>query len=316
MSYLGWKSYPVSRLNGDKASKLVLKDMVQWGVKTEGATAKPGSNTPIIVQRIRHDAKGKVSHRFSWKCPNCGAWLPSYSAVPAGAAQEIAKLVKSPEVFFFDRVSRGAIDLARHYADEGSLVVFEPSGVGNPRLFQEAVECAHIIKYSEERIHETRLLPREVAPLLEIQTRGSKGLRFRRPAGGATDRKWKTVAAILTNNLKDTAGAGDWCCAGIIHKLGAAGFLGLYAATDNDICEAIRLGQALAAWNCKFTGPRGGMYASGKSAFRSAVRELLSGQDVRVDAPSLAQQPSVRLRCLSESCAKARAAGSRLSKAA
>jgi len=116
MSYLGWKSYPVARMNGDKASKLVLQDLIRWRVKIDCATAKPGSNTPIIVQRIQKKQNGEASHRFSWKCPNCGAWLPSYSAVPAVAARAISEIVKSPRVFFFDRVSRGAINLAKHYA--------------------------------------------------------------------------------------------------------------------------------------------------------------------------------------------------------
>lgn len=42
------------------------------------------------------------------------------------------------EVFFFDRVSRGALQLAKASSERGAVVVFEPSGVGDPNLFREA----------------------------------------------------------------------------------------------------------------------------------------------------------------------------------
>ncbi len=316
MSYLGWKSYPVSRMNGDKASKLVVEDMLRWGVKTECATAKPGSNTPIIVQRIHKTRSGEVSHRYSWKCPNCGAWLPNYSAVPAKAAQVIGELVKRPAVFFFDRVSRGAIDLARHYAGEGALVVFEPSGIGNPRLFQQALRCAHVVKYSEQRMEGIKGLHRVSGPLLEIQTRGSKGLRYRRLVGEPAREKWTTLAALSGTDVKDTSGAGDWCCAGIIHRLGSYGLLGFQKSTERDIRKAIRFGQAMATWSCKFNGPRGGMYLSTKSAFRTAVRELLRGHDAPVNQHSRRKENAPRLKCLSASCSKTLTNGSSIAKAA
>ncbi|MEO8350634.1 MAG: carbohydrate kinase family protein [Chthoniobacteraceae bacterium] len=302
MSYLGWKSLPVSRMNGDKASKHVLADMKRWGVQTECATTKPGSNTPIIVQRIKRNAQGEVSHRFSWTCPKCGAWLPGYAAVPAAAASTAGELVKSPNVFFFDRVSRGAINLASGYRTAGALVVFEPSGVGDPRLFREALECAHIVKYSEDRIHQIKGLGRMNGPLLEIQTRGSEGLRYRRLDGAGGSRAWTNAAALVANAVKDTSGAGDWCCAGIIHRLGAKGAKGLQAVTDAEIRKAIEFGQAMAAWNCKFEGARGGMYACGKKTFRTKVLELLGGRDVALRRELKDERITHALACLSPRC--------------
>jgi len=307
MRYLGWKSYPVSRMNGDKASKYVVDDMVRWGVEMDWATTKPSSNTPIIVQRIKRNKAGEVSHRFSWTCPNCGAWLPGYSAVPATAVEAVAEVVKSPEVFFFDRVSRGAITLAKLYKEKRALVVFEPSGVGDPRLFREALECAHIVKYSEERIHQIEGFGRVNGPLLEIQTCGAEGLRYRRFGRTDGSQKWRRVHALPTNAVKDTSGAGDWCCAGIIHHLGLNGVQGLQNATNVKVLDAIRFGQAMAAWNCKFEGARGGMYASSKTTFRTKVRELLEGKDVTLRSEAERPDRIGNLGCLGPACeAKAR----------
>lgn len=303
LSYLGWKSYPVSRLNGDKASKYVVDDMVRWGVQTGWAKTKPGSKTPIITQRIKQTQDGEVTHRFSWTCPKCGGWLPSYAAVPAGVARTVTERIKSPDVFFFDRVSRGAINLAQIYAKEGALVVFEPSGVGDPRLFCEALKSSHMVKYSAERIDQIKGLSQLTGPLLEIQTRGADGLRYRQLGSGVS--KWISLPAIRANGVKDTSGAGDWCCAGVIHCLGMKGLKGFQASTSDQIRSGIKFGQAMAAWNCKFKGARGGMYTSAKRTFRIEVRQILEGNDVAIDRPLEVRHAEGKpFTCLAAACNK------------
>lgn len=306
MSYLGWRSFPVARLNGDKASKHVVADLKRWGVRTDWATTQPGSDTPIIVQRIKKSADGEVSHRFSWRCPSCGAWLPGYAAVPAAAAQGITAFVRTAKVFFFDRVSRGAINLASFYRDAGSLVVFEPSGVGDPRLFREALEYAHIVKYSQDRINQIRGITKIKGPLLEIQTHAAQGLRYRRLDSFASSKMWKEVAAVDTEAIKDTSGAGDWCSAGIIHYLGQLGREGFERTTDARIRNAIKFGQAMAAWNCKFEGARGGMYVYNKRTFRKMVCNLLVGRDGPLRSIPLAEPRRKGVDCLSPACRRSR----------
>ncbi len=154
LSYLGWQAFPVSRLNGDAASKHVLREFRRWGVHLDFANSKPGGSTPIVVQRIDHNAAGEPFHRFSRNCPNCGAWLPGYKAVLASTARDVAARIENPKVFFLDRVSRGALILARASAEKGAIVFFEPSSVGDSRLFREALSIAHILKYSRERMRQ------------------------------------------------------------------------------------------------------------------------------------------------------------------
>ena len=85
--------------------------------------------------------------------------------------------------FFFDRVSRGTLNLARASAESGALVVFEPSGVGEPRLFREAWSIAHVVKYSNDPLRDIADLhlgeSERNGLLLEIETLGSDGLRYR-----------------------------------------------------------------------------------------------------------------------------------------
>jgi sugar/nucleoside kinase (ribokinase family) len=282
MSYLGWQAFPVARLNGDAASRCVEEDLTRWQVRLDHARTTPGSQTPIVVHRISKTPKGLPFHRFSWTCPNCGAWLPGYRPVLASAARSIAQRLGNPKVFFLDRLSRGALVLAKACIGKGALVFFEPSGFGEPRLFKEALRLAHILKYSNERARSFHGVGNGGGPLLEIETLGAEGLRYRSRIAGATTNGWERLEAYQVADFRDAGGAGDWCTAGIIHGLVQNGLTGLTQARRPQLEDALRFGQALAAWNCGYEGARGGMYAVDKTTFRRQVQSIISQDGSKV----------------------------------
>lgn len=276
LSYLGWDSYPVSRLNGETASGRVLRDLKKWNVHLDFAKSEPRVDTPIIIHKISRNVAGEAVHRFSLKCPHCGSWLPTYKAVTSSTAQRVATKIGSPKVFFLDRVSRGSLILAKASADKGALIVFEPAGIDDPRLFREALELTHVLKYSEERMHELQELKLRDRPLLEIETLGQKGLRYRSKITSCKTNGWQRLDSYKVKQIKDTAGAGDWCTAGIIHQLGQGGFGKFQKITNTELQDALRFGQALAAWNCGFEGARGGMYEVAQKGFQLEVARIMS----------------------------------------
>jgi len=277
LSYLGWHAYPVARLNGDTASEHVMRDLSQWRVHLEFVQSDPGGSTPVIVQQIRDNTAGKAFHTFSWSCPHCGALLPRYKAVLASDARDIAAQIEHPKVFFLDRVSRGAIILAKASAAKGAIVVFEPSGIGEPHLFREALALAHILKYSHERMGQLDEIASTTSSLLEIETLGEEGLRYRSKLPLCQSNGWERLNAYSVDQVKDAAGAGDWCTAGIIHRLGQKGHQRLQQVTTAQLLDAFCFGQALAAWNCGFEGARGGMYSVNKKTFRYDIEQIMSG---------------------------------------
>jgi fructokinase len=243
-------------------------------------------STPIIVHRITRDAEGRVEHSFSWRCTSCGARYPGYKPELVTVAEKIAPKLKNVAVFFFDRVSAAALALAKAAAESGALVAFEPSSIGNPILFRQAWEVAHIVKYSHERLSDFPDLDVETSPRLVIETLGNAGLRYRWRRTGKRLGTWVESKAIPIDSLKDTAGSGDWCTAGLLSKLAAKGYAGFSVATDWQIAEAIEYGQALAAWNCQFEGARGGMYAVSRREFRAQIAEILSGSGKAIPIPT------------------------------
>jgi fructokinase len=182
--------------------------------------------------------------------------------------------IPQPEVFFFDRASRGSLLLAKHFAAQGAIVMFEPSGVGEPHLFREAVQASHVLKYSRERLGEAEELLSGCAVLLQIETLGKDGLRYRSRLRDAHSNGWRVLRALPAERVWDTSGAGDWCTTGILHRLGQRGSVGFLAVGRDELTEAFRFGQALSAWNCGFEGARGGMYRLTRQEFTEVVRAI------------------------------------------
>lgn len=304
LRYLGWRVAPVARLRDGEAATQLLADLRRWGVDEEFISLADDGSTPVIVQRISQSPGGEPYHTFSWRCPNCGSRLPGYKPVLATEAEELGGRLDNPRVFFFDRLSRGALVLARRCADLGAAVVFEPSSVGNPALFREAWGLADVVKYSHERLHE---LPADLeavsGPWLQIETQGRDGLRYRTRLPGSRGRAWHRLDALPAPRVRDTAGAGDWCTAGIIHKLFPEGVAALETATDAVVRNATRYGQALAAWACGFEGARGGMYEADKAQFEREVAVLL-GESSNAKFSRKGRQVTVEgeAACLCPSC--------------
>ncbi|HWG46498.1 MAG TPA: PfkB family carbohydrate kinase [Gemmataceae bacterium] len=305
LAYLGWGSYPIARLSEDGASKLVAADLRQWGVQLDFVTFDDDGSTPVIVQHIRNSKTGAPSHSFSRKCPCCGAILPWYKALRVADVTDLVPRLPKPQVYFFDRISRGALTLARQSRKLGAVVFFEPSASSEPNLLKEALELAHIVKLSSDRIGGNEAVLTATKPKIIIETRGSAGLRLRhtdseRERGG---NKWHEVSAIPVDRLRDTAGAGDWCTAGIIHMLGAMGAKGLTDLTLAEVRQAVQIGQAMASWTCGFDGARGGMYGSEKAAFQGTILGLANGRtDSAADMKRAASLTRERQVFTCESC--------------
>jgi fructokinase len=262
LAYLGWDANAVGRIGDDHAGRELIADLGKWGVETKLLQVEAGRGTPIIVQENYQDARGRPRHRFSRACPVCGATLPAYRPVLTSEAASIAAKLPSHAVFYFDRVAPGTLELAQKSRAKGALVVFEPSGIKDDRLFAACLKTAHIVKYANDRIEGIHEVVAKAKVPIEIETLGAKGLRLRMRTNGRVE-AWKDLPAFSAPELRDTAGSGDWTTAGLINGLIASGQTSEKMVSDAEaLILAIRQGQALAALNCGFEGARGLMYAA------------------------------------------------------
>lgn len=274
LAYLGWNTYPVARLKKNKATQELLYDFKNWSVNTNLISQTNSGSTPLIIHRITKNNQGNPIHKFEFKNPKTGGWLPSYKPVLLKDVNSILEKQLIPNVFYFDRQTPSSLELAKKFKSQGSIIFFEPSSITNSILFQKCLNIADIVKFSHDRIKNYSELYKQQQVSLEIETMGIEGSRYRF-GHDLKNRKWTHLAPFKIGFVVDAAGAGDWCSAGIISKIGIKGKEGFNTIRENDIIDAINYGQALGALNCYFDGARGSMYNLSKIDLNSIVVSLM-----------------------------------------
>jgi sugar/nucleoside kinase (ribokinase family) len=276
LSFLGWQSHAFGRIGNDAAGTCLVRDLLDSGVDAASLDREP-AGTPIILHRVSLNRRGEVRHGYSFDCPQCQHRYPSFRPVLVSRAEALTNAVETPTVFFFDRASRGILDMAAAARRRGATVFFEPSASGEEKQFVEAYELSDVVKYAHNRRPKfgpwlERAASERRAPL-EVETRGSDGLVFRLQR----DRRWRTREATPVATLRDASGAGDWLTAGFLYAAARQGPIADVLADPDSVHAALGVGQALAAYSCQFEGPRGAMYGCEVEA----TTQMLSGVDAR-----------------------------------
>lgn len=180
--------------------------------RSGSAPSVPGSER----RRVLPAAAVLSAHRYAFSCPTCGTPFARFRPPTLEQAETVLANHRAPDLFFFDRVSAAIKAMATEFRKRGALICFEPSGTGRPKDFIEALALSHIVKYSEDRMHGALGSLRSLeGERVEIETLGSRGLRFRRVGNGDAS-SWKTQQAFKVRTLRDAAGAGDWRTAGLL----------------------------------------------------------------------------------------------------
>lgn len=253
LAYLGWMATPISRLDDGEPSRRIRVDLGRWGIDEQWLALEPTAPAAIYVERLGYDKSGVAHHRFERFCPECGQRLPQYRAVTREALRPILAEIVTRDVLFIDRPSPGAVLAAEHASEHGMFVYFEPSARGDQRHLVRIAACSDVVKYSADRLTDSdRRAIAATTPSLEIETRGADGLRFR-----SHGMSWSELPAPSVD-IKDTAGAGDWMTAGLLHAL--------LNSTPGDPARGLRsatkllaTAQAMGAFSCGFVGARGAM---------------------------------------------------------
>lgn len=257
LAFFGWRSIPVVRVGSDPIGREVLREFTELGVDVRHMGAESALETPLTFQFASQPSSPP---RYGFECPSCGKSRRFTRELVDTGYKAALNDVSSTNVFFFDRVTPGAVEMAETARESGAVVFFEPSTVAaDSTLFAKALRASHIVKYSADRISGavSEFLD---SGFVEIQTRGSEGLRFRKHSL-APD--WVSLPALRLANIADTSGAGDWCSAGFIHTLEQlAQNCAPQDLSYNDIYDSLRKAQAIAALSCQHVGARGLMRAA------------------------------------------------------
>lgn len=242
---LGWDTAIVGTVGDDPAGQFLGEKLESLGIDTHGLGRNRGWTTPVLVQEAH-----RGDHRWRFRCPVCNARFASHRPPSASQANETVSSIFAPDVFFFDRVSRYTLALARAWSDAGAFVVFEPSTIGVPHLFDEAAGLADLIKFSGQRAGAFASRLKHHAGTM-VQTLGAAGAKYR----GAGAESWTFVEGNPVSHFVDSAGAGDWTTAGILDRLVEVDRPMSVDRLHQAVIEGQRYGATACSWEGVFPEP-------------------------------------------------------------
>jgi sugar/nucleoside kinase (ribokinase family) len=279
LGYLGWHCNPIARLANDQAAAELINDLKRWDVHIENISVNDEGSTPIIIHRILRDKLGKPIHRFEFRDPETKTWLPQFKPITRNIAADIINQDSRPQVFYFDRMNPGTLELARHLKSQGAVIYFEPSSIKDSDEFEKFLAISDIVKFSHDRIPDFKERYPSSRCFLEIETLGTQGLVYRTKKSSAPD-QWRSIKAFSLSNIQDAAGAGDWFTSGIIYRLCSDGAQGLRDTGVSTIKSALQFGQMLGAFNCLYDGARGLMYYYESKKLLSLVNHFIAEKGI------------------------------------
>lgn len=265
LAMLHWRVAPVLNLGMDDVGRRLVDEFIRAGADTRFIRRSVGSLSPIIAQHL-DGAAGR--HSFAFRCPETNEALPQYEPIGHEDVRQAVPALSDCSVFYTDRSSAAIVAAMEFARAAGAVVFFEPSEVGERHLFQRAVECSSILKFSVDRIG--RLadhggLPEGAACIL---TQGGGGLEV--SMGGESRR----MPAVPASAVRDTCGAGDMVSVGLIDHLIARPPSVRGAPDMATLVPGLEAGQRLAAENCAYEGARGLFGSCGADYARSVLGRL------------------------------------------
>lgn len=255
LSLLGMRTEFLIAKYGGQSGERIEREFKSRGVKCISFinTKNPA---PKVIEGIE---SGK--HFFSSVCPKCGQNLVRCSLPTLKQVVKIENQYnKSPNVFFFDRISEGIRECAKQ--NRAGWNVYEPNSCRMYTNLINGIRVANIVKYSEDRISAsvTENVIRDIRNtdvVLLIVTMGKGGIKYiyRMKTGEFSD--WNYIAAAQVGDVIDSSGSGDWLTALFIYKL-LKRYPNYTLHLDKQYIEQILIeAQRYAAQNCFFVGAQG-----------------------------------------------------------
>lgn len=260
---LNWQAAIVGTVGDDPPGRFLSEKLRAVGVDTQRLNNSALWTTPVLVQEAH-----RGDHRWRFRCPICNTRFATHRPPPSSEVRDVTQAIAAPHVFFFDRASRYTVALAERWSQDGAFIVFEPSTLGVPGIFDEAVAIADLVKFSRQRSDAFNSRLRQYSGSM-VETLGSAGVRYR--AAGASS--WVTIPSNPVVEFVDSAGAGDWTTAGLLSCLVDERGDAQIGRLDEAIVEAQKLGARSCSWE--------GVFPDAMDAFQVGFEEFACPRVIR-----------------------------------
>lgn len=254
---------PLLSLGFDDVGSRIVSEFAKAGAETRFIHRREDAASPVLVQHL--DGNSGL-HSFSFTCPDTQQSFPPYRPIDFDDLERARSIVSSCAIFYADRVSEAIVEAMLAARQAGAFVFFEPSDAEDAILFSRAVEIAHILKFSSDRLDRLHgcLLDEEA---ILIVTHGAAGLEVQH----RNERHWCHPFAAPA--IRDTCGSGDMVSIGLIDWLLELAVPRHSSINIEVILPGILAGQQLAAENCAFEGARGVFRQRGAAFARALLQK-------------------------------------------
>ncbi len=267
LAHMGWDASWLGTVDSSGAAHVVRAEMQRAGVGLHSVAECDSSPAPVFAHHVRWSETGELLHHwFSNECPHCARTLPRYARPADTWLRSQARQVARADIFFVDRLSAGAVELAAFARKNGALIVYEPSVTSDSPWLEDMLAIVDVVKYSHDRITALGDIWRErkAHRALWIETRGQQGLRWSR--SDECDRV-RMLPSVRNPHAIDACGAGDWFTSALLFGL-VQSKTNPVDLGDSQLTQILESASRLAAWSCSFLGARGGLYeAPAKAIF-------------------------------------------------
>lgn len=284
LSRMGWNASWLGEIDHSRAGQVVRKDMHRAGVELHTVPGPKASPTAIFAHHIAHESDGSCRHWFSDRCPHCDRKLPSYRRPSDSWLGAQVRHAQQADVFFVDRLSSAALDLAHAARRHGALVVYEPSTASDAPWMDEMIELADIVKFSSDRCHALEGVTPTNREALWVETLGRDGLRW---SLGSLEAHREHVPAVVNSKAIDACGAGDWLTSALLFGLARSG-KPPSRMVRNELTQVLTVASHVAAWSVGYLGARGALY---DAPVHSIFELLMQPASERTPAPSTIVRP-------------------------
>lgn len=219
LSYYGWETYPIARIDTSLISKQLIADLNRYGVDTRFIFQHIKNDTPVIQYRQDTDKEGK-RHVINKKFCSDGLFHRFRPAVKfitkQTANSDILKPLEfTPDVFYMGHLCPGVLHLAKELKDKGSLVLTDMNAKLDAKKTESFLKASDIIVCRPGISLDINDYPIDWSCKLIIQVNEDFGIRY-----NLFGKEWIVLPTVSFEKV-DEEGGMEWFMATFLQTLSA-----------------------------------------------------------------------------------------------
>lgn len=235
LSYYGWETYPIARIDTSLVAKQLIADLNRYGVDTRFIFQHIKNDTPVIQYRQDTDKEGK-RHVINKKFCSDGLFHRFRPAVKfitkQTANSDILKSLEfTPDVFYMGYLCPGVLHLAKELKEKGSLVLTDMNAKLDAKKTESFLKASDIIVCRPGISLDINDYPIDWSCKLIIQVDENFGIRY-----NLFGKEWMVLPAVSFEKV-DEEGGMEWFMASFLQALFANGSIH-FSALDCSIVSS------------------------------------------------------------------------------